>query len=191
MFLASTEVGMKLTIQTVLAAALIAVPSLSQAQVAKANAVTAVATIQAIDSTTRSVTLKNEKGEEDTFQVGPDVKRFNEFKVGDKVRMTYYESVVFQLRKPGQFSSPSGTAAAGGRAPAGNLPAGVVAKEMKTTVTVKAIDPQLPSITVTTEDGRTVTRKIEDKKNIEGVAVGDRIDITYTQALIANLERAN
>jgi hypothetical protein len=62
---------------------------------------------------------------------------------------------------------------------------------MKTTVTVKAIDPQLPSITVTTQDGRSVTRKIEDKKNLEGVKVGDRIDITYTQALIANLERAN
>jgi Cu/Ag efflux protein CusF len=183
---------MKFTFQAVLAAALIAMPSLSQAQqVAKANAVTAVATIQAIDSTTRSVTLKNEKGEEDTFQIGPEVKRFDEFKVGDKVRMTYYESLVFQLRKPGETSNPTGTAGAAGRAAAGNLPAGAVAKEMKTTVTVKAIDPQLPSITVTTQDGRTVTRKIEDKKNLEGVKVGDRIDITYTQALIANLERAN
>ena len=35
-----------------------------------------------------------------------------------------------------------------------------------------------------------MTRKIEDKKNLEGVKVGDRIDITYTQALIANIERA-
>jgi Cu/Ag efflux protein CusF len=182
---------MKFTIQAVLAAALIAMPSLSQAQVAKANAVTAVATIQAIDSTTRSVTLKNEKGEEDTFQVGPEVKRFDEFKVGDKVRLSYYESVVFQLRKPGETSNPTGTAGAAGRATAGNLPAGAVAKEMKTTVTVKAVDPQLPSITVTTQDGRSVTRKIEDKKNLEGVKVGDRIDITYTQALIANIERAN
>jgi Cu/Ag efflux protein CusF len=183
---------MKFTFQALVAAALIAMPSLSQAQqVAKANAVTAVATIQAIDSTTRSVTLRNDKGEEDTFQIGPDVKRFDEFKVGDKVRMTYYESLVFELRKPGAASNPAGTTGAAGRAAAGNLPAGAVAKEMKTTVTVKAIDPQLPSITVTTQDGRTVTRKIEDKKNLEGVMVGDRIDITYTQALIANLERAN
>jgi hypothetical protein len=106
---------MKFTIHAVLAAALIAMPSLSQAQVAKANAVTAVATIQAIDSTTRSVTLKNEKGEEDTFQIGPEVKRFDEFKVGDKVRLTYYESVVFQLRKPGETSNPAGTAGAAGR----------------------------------------------------------------------------
>src|SRR4030095_7266225 len=119
--LTSTEVGMKFTIHAVLAAALIAMPSLSRAQVAKANSVTAVATIQAIDSTTRSVTLKNEKGEEDTFQIGPEVKRFDEFKVGDKVRLTYYESVVFQLSKPGEASDPTGTTGAEGRARAGKL----------------------------------------------------------------------
>jgi hypothetical protein len=48
----------------------------------------------------------------------------------------------------------------------------------------------VPSITVATADGRTVTRKVEDKKNIENVAVGDRIDITYTQAVIVNAEPA-
>ena len=48
----------------------------------------------------------------------------------------------------------------------------------------------MPSVTVTTVDGRTVTRKIEDKKNLEGVKVGDRLDITYTQAVMASAERA-
>jgi hypothetical protein len=177
--------------EAVLAVLLVAMPTLSRAQVGQANTVTATATIQAIDSATRSVTLKSENGEEDTFQVGPEVKRFEELKVGDKVRMTYYESLVFELRKPGQASSPTGTAGAAARGAASRLPAGAIAQEKKTTVTVKAIDAQIPSITVTTQDGRTVTRKIEDKKNLEGVAVGDRIDITYTQALLANIERAN
>src|SRR4030095_6209405 len=117
--------------QAVLAAALIAMPSLSQAQVAKANAVTAVATIQAIDATTRSVTLRNEKGGGDTFKMGPEVKRFDEFKVGDKVRLTYYESVVFQLRKPGETSNPAGTAGGGGRANPGHLPARARARRQK------------------------------------------------------------
>jgi hypothetical protein len=35
-----------------------------------------------------------------------------------------------------------------------------------------------------------MTRKIEDKKNLEGVHPGDRIDITYTQALMLNAEPA-
>jgi Cu/Ag efflux protein CusF len=176
--------------EAVLAVLLVAMPMLSRAQVGQVNAVTATATIQAIDSATRSVTLKSENGEEDAFQVGPEVKRFEELKVGDKVKMTYYESLVFELRKPGQPSTPTGTTGAAARG-AGRLPAGAVAQEKRTTVTVKAIDAQIPSITVTTEDGRTVTRKIEDKKNLEGVSVGDRIDITYTQALLANIERTN
>jgi Cu/Ag efflux protein CusF len=182
---------MVVKVEAVFAVLLVAMPMLSRAQVAQVNAVTSTATIQAIDSPTRSVTLKSENGEEDTFQVGPEVKRFEELKVGDKVKMTYYESLVFELRKPGQASTPTGTTGAAARGAAGRLPAGAVAQEKRTTVTVKAIDAQIPSITVTTEDGRTVTRKIEDKKNLEGVSVGDRIDITYTQALLANIERTN
>ena len=57
-------------------------------------------------------------------------------------------------------------------------------------MTVKAVDPSVPSITVTTDDGRTVSRKVEDKKNIEGVKAGDKIDITYTQALLTSIETA-
>ena len=69
--------------------------------VTKEGTVTATATITAIDSATRSLTLRNEKGEQDTFTAGPDVTRFNQLKVGDTIRLTYYESLVLQLRKPG------------------------------------------------------------------------------------------
>ena len=47
-----------------------------------------------------------------------------------------------------------------------------------------------PSITVVTADGRTLTRKIADKKNLEGVSAGDKIAITYTQALVVAAEPA-
>ena len=57
------------------------------------------------------------------------------------------------------------------------------------TVTVKSIDVAVPSITVTTPDGRTITRKVEDKKNLTGVAPGDSIEITYTRALLTSIER--
>ena len=157
------------------------------AAVTKVNSVSATATIVAIDSTSRTLTLKNEKGEEDLFAVGPAVTRFNELKVGDKVKMTYYESLVFQLLKPGEASTPASEKAAFTKAESA-LPGGTIATQMKKTVTVKSIDAAVPSITVTTEDGRTVTRKIEDKKNLEKVKVGDKIEITYTEALLASVE---
>jgi hypothetical protein len=163
--------------------------SAAQAPVTKSASVSATATIQAIDSTARTVTLRDEKGQEDTYSVGPEVKRFNELKVGDKVKMTYYESMVFQLHKPGEKVAPASIDAAFERAKSA-LPAGTLSVQEKTTVTVKAIDPAVPSVTVTTQDGRTVTRKIEDKKNIAGLKVGDQIDITYTRAVVTEIERA-
>jgi hypothetical protein len=147
---------------------------------------TSTSTIQSIDSTARTVVLRDEKGEEDTFSISPDMTRFNELKVGQTVKTTYYESVVLNIRKPGQ-PDPSSVAVAttGGT---GALPAGTIAVQEKMTVTVKSIDPNLPSITVTTPDGRTVTRKVDDKKNLTGVNVGDLVDITYTRAILLSVE---
>lgn len=161
----------------------------AQKTVSKANTITATATVEAVDYSARRVTLKTEKGETDTYVVDPAIKRFDSVKVGDKVRLTYYESLVFQLVKPGQKSSGASDEAALTRAK-GAQPAGSIATQEKRTVTVKAVDPSVPSITVMTDDGRTVSRKVEDKKNIEGVKAGDKIDITYTQALLTSIETA-
>ena len=80
--------------------------------VTKQNEVTATVTITAIDQATRSVTLRAENGDTDTFTVGPAVKRFAELKVGDVIRATYYESLVFQLRKPGAAAAPASSTSA-------------------------------------------------------------------------------
>jgi hypothetical protein len=182
----------------VVAAALclaIAPAATAQTPVTKTKSVTATATIQAIDSTTRSITLRDETGVEDRYVAGPEVTRFNELKVGDTVKMTYYESVFLQVRKAGGAAGTTGAKPADATLDAavtrgkGALPGVTAAVQEKMTVTVKAIDPALPSLTVTTPDGRTITRKIEDKKNLEGIAVGDLIDVTYTRALLTSVER--
>lgn len=59
---------------------------------------------------------------------------------------------------------------------------------MTTVVTLKAIDLSVPSVTVTTEDGRTLSLKIEDKGHLTGVKVGDTVQITYSQALAISVE---
>ena len=77
-------------VMTMLWMAAVALP-VAQAPVTRANTIKVTATIQAIDSTTRTLTLRDDKGNEDTFSVGEGVKRFNELKVGQKVNITYYE----------------------------------------------------------------------------------------------------
>jgi len=161
-----------------------------QQPIVKTTSVTGSATIQAIDSTTRKITLRNDKdGEEDTFVAGPMIERFNELKVGQKVKMTYYESLVVQVRKPGDKVAPAGMEASVTRG-TGAMPGATISAQERATVTVKAPDPAVPSITVTTDDGRTVTRKIEDKKNLEGIKPGDKLELTYTAALLTHVEAA-
>ena len=173
------------------AALIVALPVVSLASqtpkpVVKENQVTATATIKAIDQATRSVTLRTENGDEDTFTVGPAVERFNQLKAGDTIRVTYMESVVFEVGKAGMPAPTTGTVAAGGRIK--DAPGAALGTQEKASVTVKAVDMNAPSITVTTADGRTLTRKIADKANLAGVKAGDRIDITFSRALIVAAE---
>jgi Cu/Ag efflux protein CusF len=154
--------------------------------VTKVNMLKMTATIQAIDSATRTVTLRDEMGNEDEYVVSTDMQRFNELKVGQKVDITYYESLVLQVLKPGEQGLTAASETALKRAK-GNLPAATLASQDRRTVTVKSIDPSVPSVTVTTEDGRSVTRKIEDKSLLDRIKPGDRIDITFTRALITSV----
>jgi len=154
--------------------------------VTKQNEATATFTIKAIDQATRSVTLRQANGDEDTFTAGPEVTRFNQLKVGDTIKATYHESLVFQVRKPGAPAAAPTTAVAGGRLK--DQPGGAIGAQQTMSVMVKAVDMKVPSITIVTPDNRTLTRKIADAKNLEGVNPGDRIDITYTQALLVAAE---
>ena len=170
-------------------ALVLVVPAVAAGQqpITKSSTARATATIQAIDATSRTVTLRTKSGEEDTFRVAPDVTRFNELKVGQTIDFTFVESLVIVVRKPGT-PGPSGTSGnAALTTNTGAKPGATLGAQLQTTVTVKAIDPAVPSVTVTTDDGRTVTRKIEDKKNLEGVKVGDKLDITYTQSVLMSV----
>jgi hypothetical protein len=150
---------------------------------------TASVTIEQIDSTRRLVTYRTADGAQDTVYAGPDFARFNELKVGDKVNMTYYESKVYQLRKPGAppLKPSDKMVATSGK---GAAPSGTLSRQTVQTVTVKAVDMNVPSITVTTADGRTVSRKVEKKSYLEGVKAGDTIDIVSTEAILASVEHA-
>jgi len=158
------------------------------APVVKQNAQKATLTITKIDQATREVTLRAANGDEDTFTVGPAVERFNQLKVGDKLNVTYTESMVFEVRKPGAPAATTGSVAAGERYK--STVGGAVGAAHSVSVTVKAVNMTEPSITVAAADGRTMTRKIQDKKNLENVKPGDRIDITYSEALILTAEPA-
>jgi hypothetical protein len=171
-------------------AVLVVLPVIARAQkpVTQTEATELTAKIEAIDKTARLVTLTDKEGGSETIHCGPEVKRFDELKVGDTITLRYYESIAYAIRKPGQ---PSGLPAATGpkvTRSQGPRPGGTIAQQETATVTLKAIDPKVPSVTVLTEDGRTVSFKVEDKKNLKDVKVGDKVEITYTEAVMISVK---
>jgi Cu/Ag efflux protein CusF len=160
---------------------------MAQKPVTQTEAVTVTATIEAIDHDNRLVTLKDSTGVLDVVVAGPEVKRFDELKVGDKVTFRYYESMLYAIRPAGQ-AAPVATGQPTLTRGTGPKPSGTLAQQLTASVVVTALDATIPSVTVKTDDGKTLSFKVEDKKNIEGVKVGDRVDITYTRALAVSVE---
>ncbi len=150
------------------------------------STVTQTATIVAIDSTNRLITLKYKDGNEESIYATPEVKRFDALKVGDKVTFKYEESTVFQILKPG--AAPKVPETTSLTSTPGAKPGGVATRELTAVVTVEAIDPQAPSISFITEDGSHKTLSVKEKKYLKEVKVGDKIQITYTQKAMISVE---
>lgn len=146
--------------------------------------VTVTATIEAIDKSARLVTLKGEKGRVVTVQVGEQMKRFDELKVGDKVSATYMESVAVNVRQPGQPAPTSGSAVTKSQ----GAPGATAAVQDTITVTVVSVDKANRSVTVKRKDGSEVSMRVENPKYLEAVKAGDTVDITYTRALLLEVE---
>lgn len=169
-------------------ACLIAIPAAAQKAVSKGEMIEVKAKIVALDSTSRLVTLKDDTGESETIYAGPEVKRFDALKVGDTVTFRYYESMVFAIRKPGTPASAAPADAAKVVRSEGAKPGGTISEQQTATVQVKALDAKKSAITVLTDDGRTVSFQVDDPKNLKDVAVGDKVEITYTTAVMITVQ---
>jgi Cu/Ag efflux protein CusF len=180
---------MKNLIHAAAIAALLISPSMALAQkpVSVADVITESFTIEAIDHANRIVTLKDKDGLYDDVVCGPEVQRFDALKVGDKVTFRYHESEVSAIHKaaPGATAKPSMNAAVT-RTP-GTAPGGTIAAQMSAVVTIAAIDAKTPSVTITNAQGHKMSFKVENAKNLEGYKVGDKVEITYTQALAVSV----
>jgi hypothetical protein len=162
------------------------VVSSAQGTTSRAGTVSKSATITAINHTTRVVTLKDAQGNVEDLRCGPDINRFSELKVGDTVTFSYHAAVAYQIVKPGQKTSEAaGASVVRGQ---GVKPSGAVTQQTKKTVTIEAIDATVPSVTVRTADGHTMTAQVEDKKALDGVKVGDKVEITFTEALMVTVD---
>jgi hypothetical protein len=148
------------------------------------------ATVEAIDQSTRMVTLKGPEGNSVTFKASDEVRNLAQVKVGDMVKFAYYESVAVRVLKTGEAFPAAGESAAMARAKPGEKPAGVAGTETSVNATITAIDKKAKTATLKGENGKSVTVTPLRPEKLDEVKVGDRLVITYTEAIAVSVEKA-
>jgi Cu/Ag efflux protein CusF len=162
----------------------------AKAQNTRGEAVVASATVTAtvtkINHKTRKVNIKTADGQEYKLVVSTDVQNLEQVKKGDVITALYTEALAYEVKKSG--TTGAGTTAAAAAANPGEKPAGAVAQQTTVTVKITAIDTNTPSVTVKGPDGDVETIKVKDPSKLNGLKVGDTVDITYTEAFAIKVD---
>lgn len=145
--------------------------------------VTMEATVTAINHDTREVTLQSSEGESVTFIAGDEVRNLAQVEVGDKLKVEYMEAIQIQVLAPGEAEVGAQEVVAGGRAELGEKPAGGAISETTIVAVIEAIDKENQTATLKGPEGNSKVVKVRNPENLEKVAIGDKVVITYTEAM--------
>lgn len=161
----------------------------AQSKTIPGDVVTITATVEAIDATTRTLTVKDSDGNYKPITVSQSMERFSEIKVGDTITARYYDNIVIRVKPPGEAAVDATTA--GLTKGSGARPAGTAAMQTTITATIVAIDRNVPSITFKGENVKwNYSSRVADKAALAKVNVGDRVDITWTEAVTVSVTSA-
>jgi Cu/Ag efflux protein CusF len=150
--------------------------------------VSATAKVKAIDQKTRKVTLERSDGSTLKFVAGDEVRNLGQVKVGDEVTVSYYESLAYEVKKPGEAVVGAAVAEGANRAKVGEKPGAAAVRATTITATISAIDKKAMTVTLVGPDGDSTTVKARDPQKLDRVNVGDLVEITYTEALAVSVD---
>ena len=161
----------------------------AQTGVVVGDAVVITAEVVAIDKTDRTLVLLGPKGNLVGVEVGDEARNFDQIKVGDRVKVKYYEAVAVYLGERGQQpEADAGLVVA--RSPKGAKPAVYAVGAVDVTATVQAIDRTKRTVTLKGPEGNAVAVKVDKSvKAFDTLKVGDSIHARYTEAIAISVEK--
>ena len=151
--------------------------------VQESETVTIEAKVEKIDRKTRQLTLKGKEGKSVTVTLDEKAGKLDKIDVGDLVVINYLESVTIQVFDHNKAAPGAAAVEAVAKSKPNEKPAGVAAGQVSVIVTIEAIDLKNDLVTLKSKDGELSTVKAQNPANLKKVKVGDRVQITYTQAV--------
>ena len=156
---------------------------------AKTEMIRSVAEVVAIDMALRTVTLKRDDGNTLTVVAGPAVKNLAQIQVGDFVVAQYGRALAVSLKKaPGPRSATE--TENGSTAKPGAKPAMGGRRTLVIVADIIAIDDKKGLATLKGPKENVVDVKVQDRKSLAAVRVGDQVELTYTEAVAISVKPA-
>jgi len=145
--------------------------------------ITLEATVTAINHETREVTLQDAEGESITIIAGDEVRNLAQVEVGDKLKVEYLQTIMIQVVAADEAAVGAQQIVAGDRAEPGEKPAGSAISETTVVAEIQAINKENQTVVLKGPQGNSQTVKVRNPDNLEKVAIGDKVKITYTEAM--------
>ena len=152
------------------------------------SAITKTAKVTAVDPAKRTVTLANPDGVTNTYELGKNVRNFDQIKVGDEVKATLLEAVAVAVSKSSAPPDASGRDLVA-VAPKGAMPGVIMAKTRQISAKIVSVDPQARTVTVEGPAGGTPTIRVGPKVNMNELQKGDDVTLRVTDALALRVEK--
>ncbi len=146
------------------------------------------ATVTAIDSANRKVTLVTRKGEKFKVSAGPEVDNFDRIRIGDQLKVTYVEELIVRMAKPGEKTEDTGEAVFD-IAPRHAKPGIMTSETYQVTATVAAIDPKKHKATLRFPDGHTRKFDVRPDVDLTKHKVGEKVVIRTTETFAIKMEK--
>jgi Cu/Ag efflux protein CusF len=147
------------------------------------------ATVQAIDQTTRKVTLLEADGTLLSFTASPDVRNLAQVRVGDVVTLNHTTALMLELRKTSGGIRERVESEGGLRTAPGQMPGGIVAREVRVVADVTKIDSKNKTVTLR-GPSRSLKLRVDDPKQLAGIKVGDQVEATFLDAVAISVEHS-
>jgi hypothetical protein len=151
---------------------------------------TATATVEGIDKEKRMLTLKTEDGKTTSVNVPEDVEAFERIKKGDKIRVSYQESMALAVHRPGE-AKPEEQIKETTERVQGSRPGRYMERKQTMSAEIVSIDSKKNLVKVKGPQGKVHEIAVKDpamRERIKELKPGEVVEVTYTEAMAISLE---
>ncbi len=146
------------------------------------------ATVAAIDTAARKVSLLTQDGEKTYVKCGPEVINFDQIRVGDVVKARVTAQVTVAMASAATPPSDS-AAAVVALSPKGAKPGAVMAEAQEYTATIAALNLKRHQVTLRFPDDTVRTFVARKDVDLSQRQVGERVAIKVTAAMALSIQK--